>query len=112
MRDHGEVSLEDMVEMEQVAKELWQRTTSGTEMGWKSLSVREAGVAQPRTDGGYDLAQESRSALVATRSDAAAKTSSQIFARSKTVGDDCISKQSKRCLVLVSPPLQAQGNQD
>jgi hypothetical protein len=39
MQDDGEVPLEDMIAMEQVAKELWQRTTGGTEMGWKSLSV-------------------------------------------------------------------------
>jgi hypothetical protein len=39
MQDDGEVPFEDMIAMEQVAKELWQRTTGGTEMGWTSLSV-------------------------------------------------------------------------
>ena len=39
MRDDGEVPFEDMIAMEQVAKELWQRTTKGTDQGWQVLSV-------------------------------------------------------------------------
>lgn len=39
MRDDGEVPLENMIAMEQVAKELWQKTTNGTDQGWQALSV-------------------------------------------------------------------------
>jgi hypothetical protein len=39
MQDDSEVSLDDMIAMEQVAKELWQNTTKGTDKGWETLSV-------------------------------------------------------------------------
>ena len=39
MRDEGEVPFEDMIAMEQVAKELWQRATKGTDQDWQVLSV-------------------------------------------------------------------------
>ena len=39
MRDDGEVPLEDMIAVEQVAQELWQKTNSGTDRGWQALSV-------------------------------------------------------------------------
>jgi hypothetical protein len=39
MQDDGEVPLEDLIAMEQVAKELWQKTTNGTDEGWQALSV-------------------------------------------------------------------------
>ena len=38
MRD-GEVHLEDVIAMEQVAQKLWQQTTNGTDQGWQALSV-------------------------------------------------------------------------
>ncbi len=38
MRDDGEVPLEDMIAMEQVAKKLWQQATNGTDQGWQALS--------------------------------------------------------------------------
>ena len=71
MQDDGEVPLEDMIGMEQVAKEL------GSAPGWHGNGVegavraRKAGVAQPRTDGGHDLAQESWSAIAPQTLDAA-----------------------------------------
>jgi hypothetical protein len=39
MRDDGEVPLEDMIAMEQVAQKLWQQTTNGSDQGWQALSV-------------------------------------------------------------------------
>ena len=39
MKDDGEFPLEDLIAMEQVAKELWQKTTNGTDGGWQALSV-------------------------------------------------------------------------
>jgi hypothetical protein len=39
MHDDGEVPLEDLIAMEQVARELWQKTTNGTSEGWNALSV-------------------------------------------------------------------------
>ena len=39
MRDDGEVHFEDMIAMEQVAKELWQKTAKGTDQDWQVLSV-------------------------------------------------------------------------
>ena len=39
MRHDGEIPLEDLIAMEQVAKELWQKTTNGTDAGWQGLSV-------------------------------------------------------------------------
>jgi hypothetical protein len=39
MRDDDEVPLEDEIAIEQVAKELWQETTKGTDKGWRGLSV-------------------------------------------------------------------------
>ena len=38
MWDDGEVPLEDMIAIEQVAKELWQQVTNGTDQGWQALS--------------------------------------------------------------------------
>jgi hypothetical protein len=67
-QDDGEVALEDMIAMEQVAKELWQKTTKGTDKGWQALSVlAKQCVAQPRAHGGHNLAPESRSAISAQR---------------------------------------------
>jgi hypothetical protein len=39
MRDDGEVHLEDMIAMEQVAQKLWQQATNGTDQGLQALSV-------------------------------------------------------------------------
>ena len=39
MQDDGEVPLEDMIAAEQVAKELWQKKSKGTDQGWQALSV-------------------------------------------------------------------------
>jgi hypothetical protein len=39
MRDDSEVPPEDMIAIEQVAKELWQKTSKGADMGWEALSV-------------------------------------------------------------------------
>ena len=40
MRDDGDgdVSLDDMITIEQVAKELWQKRSKGTDAGWERLS--------------------------------------------------------------------------
>jgi hypothetical protein len=37
--DDGDVSLDDMITIEQVAKELWQKGTKRTDADWEALSV-------------------------------------------------------------------------
>ncbi|HTI84863.1 MAG TPA: hypothetical protein VL614_30790 [Acetobacteraceae bacterium] len=39
MQDDDEIPLEDLIAMEQVARDLWQKTTNGTDEGWRALSV-------------------------------------------------------------------------
>jgi hypothetical protein len=39
MQNDGEIPLEDLIAMEQVARDLWQKTTSGTDEAWVALSV-------------------------------------------------------------------------
>lgn len=39
MPDNGEIPLDDLIAMEQVARELWQKTTNGTDGDWRELSV-------------------------------------------------------------------------
>jgi len=39
MRDDDEVPLEDLIAIERVAEELWQKATKGTDLEWQALSV-------------------------------------------------------------------------
>jgi hypothetical protein len=39
MQDAGDVSLEDLIAMEQVARELWRKATDGTDQVWRTLPL-------------------------------------------------------------------------
>ena len=61
-----DVSLEDLIAIERVARTLWEQSTKGTIMEWEALpALAEAGVAQPRRDRGHHLAQIGRFAITA-----------------------------------------------
>lgn len=39
MQNDGEIPLEDLIAMEQVARELWRKNTNGTDEGWRTLPL-------------------------------------------------------------------------
>ena len=53
-----DVSLEDLIAIERVARKLWEQATKGPRSGKRCLS--SPSVAQPRPDGGHDLAEIGR----------------------------------------------------
>ena len=53
----GEISMEDLIAIEQVARKLWEQTTKGTATEVDALSVlAKASIAQPRAYGSHHLA--------------------------------------------------------
>ena len=68
------VSLEEMIAIERVAQELWERATKGTSSRMAIFErPRQAGMAQPRRDRGHHLAQVGRRTLTGAFSYSATK---------------------------------------